>query len=187
MITIPPNIQNILQGIEIETFYCVAIGPYQSTSYFRDLTLATYGLFVADGNLLGVDPPASNSVVTKADFNTQIADPALILGAYAEGGLVGMQMTVHLGFVDNDVPLVGANDTIVVYRGKVSGTAYRIDTNERGRSIFNVQGSSPMSDLDHTRPYWTNKEFVRQLRPGDSSFDSNAEGSGTVVLGWGKA
>ena len=44
-----------------------------------------------------------------------------------------------------------------------------------------------MADLDAVKPFYTTKDFVRQLNPDDSCFDQIYHGSGFVNLNWGKA
>jgi len=186
MIQLSPLLSSLLQNIEIEAFYLVAIGSYRTTSYFRQLTLSTGETYLADGNLVGVDPPALSSVVSKELFSVQVADPVLVAGTFAEEGLNGKVMTVRIGFADAGTPILTTAETILLYSGRVASGTSQTDTSAVGEALFMIQGSSPMSDLDHTRAYWTNREFMRGLSPDDNSFDSSHEGSGTLILGWGK-
>jgi len=188
MIALSDYLQAALAGMAQESFSTVQVGDYKTTSYFRNLTLSDGSTYIADGNLMGVDAPSANSAVTKDLFSIQLADPAFFSGLHAEGNLVGLRMEVRLGFVEQSTgaPITDLADMLLVYRGRVGGGAYQIDTQAVGSSIFNITGGNPMSDLDHTRPYWTNDTFLREINPDDTSFESNAEGSGTLILGWGK-
>lgn len=188
MITFSSNIISVLQQPLIESFHLVRIGSYRTCSYFRDITLSSGEVFPADGNLLGVDPPQTSSVVDKNPYNLLFADPEMVYGGYAEEGLTGQIIEVGLCFVNQATksPYTNVADIILAYKGKVSATSYQIDTNLVGSSAFIVEGSSPMSDLDLVKAFYTSKSFLNNLDMTDTSFDQVYEGAGPVNLRWGK-
>lgn len=188
MITFSPTISAILAGPLIEAIQLVKIGPYFSCAYFRNLTISNGDVYLADGNLLSADSPQSISVVAKDTFNVAFADPDMVYGAFAEEGLIGKLMEVNLCFIDpaTKLPLTNLADLLLIYKGKVSATSYKIDTNIIGSSAFFIEGSSPMSDLDFTRAFYTSKAFIQNINFNDTCFDQVYEGAGPVNIRWGK-
>jgi len=188
MIQFSNTIANLLQQPSIEAIHLVKISTYLSCNYFRNLTLSNGDTYLADGNLLGVDAPQAISVVSKETYNIAFADPEMIYGGFAEEGLLGRVIEVRLCFIDpsTNLPLLDLADTILMYKGHISGTSYKVSTAVLGSSVFHVEASGPMSDLDKTKNFYTSKFFIQSLNPNDNCFDQVYEGSGAVNMRWGK-
>lgn len=190
MIQFSEKVKQILSQPTIEAFYLVDVdsGLYRTTSFFRDITLSNGVTFSNDGRLLSVDPPQLSSTVDREIYKISIADPDFNSGDSADRGLIGKLVEVRIGFVNQATNLPETNivDTVLVYRGKIDGTSYIVNTNTIGEAVLNVTCSSPMADLDLRKPIYTTKDAARSREPSDTSCDQIYEGSGQLTLKWGK-
>lgn len=187
MIAFSAVVQDLLRQPVVESFYAIKIGEtYRKTSLFSNITLG--GLeYVADGAILSVEPPKMVSVVDKQQFKISIIDNHMELGAAAEGALLGMPVEVRAVFLNaQGVPHTDLQDTLLIYKGVVDSAAYAISTSRLGSVIFNITCSSPMSDLDLTKTYYTSQEYLDKNHPGDTSYTQVHEGAGAINLKWGK-
>lgn len=197
MISFTDNIKSVLNNDSIEYFSMVRIESspgvnlYATTTYYNDIQLlpvsATYH-YVADGTLLAADPPQNTSTVDREQYKVAFADPFNTKRGDIESSLVGKIIECRLGFVDpvTSQPFLNIEDTIVVYRGRVDGASISIKAGSLGESIVQITGSSPMRNLDMKKPYYISKERVHQRNPNDTSCDQIYEGSGALIVKWGR-
>lgn len=187
MIQFSPTIVQILQNPTIEAFYLIKIHTYKSTSYFTDITFEGE-TYVADGRLMSADPPRMSAIVDRELYKVILADPDYSFGTLLGNNLIGRNFEVRLIFVDpvTQLPYLEYANTLLIYKGTVDSTAYAVDTGNTGEVAISISGASPMSDLDLTKPFYTSKEFIRNISSNDTSFDQVYEGSGNVNLKWGK-
>jgi hypothetical protein len=61
-----------------------------------------------------------------------------------------------------------------------------VDTSLIGSVKVIVTGSNLLASLDDSSPFYISKESVNRIRSGDASYDQIYEGSGKVILKWGK-
>jgi hypothetical protein len=188
MIQFNSVIQNIVSQPTVELFYLVDMGGYKVTNYFRDVTLSNGEVFEANGRLLQVDPPQLSSTVDREIYKITFADPDFYFGQEAPVSVVGLAVTVRVGFINpiTKFPVTETENTVIIYRGVVDGSSYSIDTEVGGESVWLVTCASPMNDLEMARTMYTSKDSIRLVSPGDTSFDQVYEGSGQVELKWGK-
>lgn len=186
MIQFSSTLIQLLENPVIEAFYLVTVGTYRTTSYFTDITYDSQ-LYLSDGKLLSADPPRLSAVVDRELYKIVLADPEYALGSLTTN-IVGDNFEVRLIFNDPTTgnPYLNPADTILLYKGTVDSNAYAIDTNNAGEVAISISGSSPMADLDLSRPFYTGKEFIRNISNNDTSFDQVYDGSGNVNLRWGK-
>jgi hypothetical protein len=188
MIQFSATVISLLQNPVINAFYMVKIDTYLSTTHIANITLSNGDAYVADGKLLNVDSPKLSATVDRELYRVVFADPDYAIGNGMQTGLVGKNFEVRIGFVDNttNAPYTNISDTILAYKGKVDNMSYSIDSGDVGEISLAITGSSPMSDLDSTKAFYTSKEYIRSLYPSDSCFDQIYEGSGPINLKWGK-
>jgi hypothetical protein len=188
MIEFSSTIISLLQNPSVDAFYMVRIYAYYTTSHFNNITLSNGETYVADGRIVQVDPPKLSATVDRELYKVTLADPDYTLGAAAQSGLVGKEFEVRIGFINpsTNAPYTQLANTILAYKGLVDSIAYNIGTGNVNEAILSVTGSSPMSDLDLTRSFYTSKEYIRTLNTNDTCFDQIYEGSGPVQLKWGR-
>jgi len=185
MIQLSPRVMELLSNRVIETFFLIKIGNIKVTSYSSDLTVegTTYG---ALGVIYEVDNLQSTSTVDRDLYKIHLVDSDMSLKAAYETNMVGAPVEVRVGFVDQVSGLPELNHTIVVYKGIVESFDYQIETSSDGRIISEIVCSNPMADLDAVNPFYSSKDFIKQLNPDDSAFDQVYIGSGILNLRWGK-
>jgi hypothetical protein len=188
MIQFSTTISTVLQNPIIDAFYCVTIGTYKTTSYISNITLSNGEIFQSDGKLISVDAPRISTTVDREIFKVTLADTDFALGAQFQSGLVGNLFEIRLILINpsTNQPYLTLTDTILAYKGLIDNIGYSIQTGSIGENILVISGSSPMNDLDLTKPFYTSREYIREKYPNDSCFDQIYEGSGPVNLKWGK-
>ena len=190
MIKFSQRIVTMLAKPVIEAFYMVNIDKGKScmSSHHSDV-LFNGDLYRSDAQVVSVDPPQQTTVVDRQQFRVTVSDPTMEYGALAETGLVGIPISVYIAFVDVDTgqPILDNDAVITVYRGRIDGTKYSLETNEQGKSLFEIACTSPMGDLDATRVLRITQDFMDKNYPGDSSFSQVYQGTGNIYLRWGKA
>lgn len=189
MITLSPRIIELLAQPVIEPFYMVQIdGATRITTYMAQIELSD-GSVYTPGDLVALDPPRLSSSVDRESYKISIADPNMEFGANFEDGMVGLDLEVRAGFIDQVTgkPELNKANTFLLYKGAIEALSYQINLEEIGESIATITCASPMANLDMAKPFHTSKDFIRQLNPEDSCFDQVYEGAGPVQLKWGKA
>jgi hypothetical protein len=141
-----------------------------------------------DGRLVQIDSPRLSSSVDRELFKISFADPTFAIGVEVDSGLIGKMVDVKVVFVNQStkLPELDLANILTVYRGKIDSTEYSINTATTGEVILNVNCSSPMNDLDMTKPFYTTKDATFGRDSSDTSFDQIYEGSGVLQLKWGK-
>jgi hypothetical protein len=161
---------------------------FTSTTYHSDLTLTNGYAYEANGLLVSADPPQLSTTVDREQYRVTVADPEFLEGVHAENGLTGKILDVRLGFINpvTGLPFLEPVDTFMVYRGRVDGSAYKINTEEFGESLLQITGISPILSLEMKKGIYLSRDAVRQRNANDSSCDQLYEGSSSVVLKWGR-
>lgn len=191
MISFNQTVSNLLSQPTVEAFYLVSIEmptTYRSTTFMRNIVMDDGNIYVSDGKLVNVDPPKLSATVDKSQYKISFADPDMYFGAYLTTGLVGKKVTVRVGFVDTStgLPLPQIANTVLIYKGRIDSGAYSISTETLGSSVFVINCSSPMGDLDLVKRLDTTKDALRAVDPSDTSFEQIYEGVGQIELRWGK-
>lgn len=185
MIKLSPGVHRLLNQGEIESFYLVKVGDLRMTSFHRDLWMNGFQ-YTSSNLLFSIDPLHTTSSVDRGIYRLSLTDPTTENLAYYEASLVGHSFEVRIGFIDMLTGEPMMEDTLLVYKGVVEGFNYEIDTAELGEIKSEVRGSSPMVDLDAVKPFYTSKDFIKQLAVNDTAFDQIYEGAGYVNISWGK-
>jgi len=201
MLEFSSNIKKCLADDATEAFYLIRITNstggvfYSSTTHFMDVTLTPAGpTYTADSLILAVESPQLSSHIETNSYKVVLADPDYSFSSTAETGMVGYTLETRIGFI-NRIPgdvdfgksYLALDDTIVIYRGTVESVAYDIDLQELGEVRLTVSGSSPIVNLDQKRSRYLSKDSVRKRLGTDSCCDQVYQGSGALMLKWGKA
>jgi hypothetical protein len=195
MILLSDTIKNIIELDRIKYFFLVSIGSRHYTSNSFDITLSNGITYISDGGLTNVDPPTFSSTVDRSTYSIAFSDVSSELKSYFEEGATGDSFSVRIGFyntLDGEVNgievggiLTQIEDTILIYKGVVDTQSYALSF-DNGDLTARIEGSSPMADLDLVKPFYTNKDSMRQINFNDTAFDRVFDGSGQIKLKWGK-
>jgi hypothetical protein len=187
MIELPADINTILNNPTIETFYAVKIGSLCTTSYFRDITIDGQN-FLADGRLVGVEPPVITTSVDRQLFRISLVDVGESVEQFISGSWVARDVSVYLIFVDQltKQPQLGPTQVFKAYSGIVNSNSLSFDTQIRGNRIYVVSCSNPMIDLEAIRAVYLSQDYIDKNHPGDTSYEQIYEGAGLINLKWGR-
>jgi len=155
-----------------------------STSHFADVTLGDTITYVSDDNIITVEPPQFNTTVDREEYRITIVGE----GLDADADLVGCKMEVRLCFQNSStgLPYTDLSDTVLFYKGRVSGKAGEFDTEDLGSLQYSIKGASPMMALEMTGGIYLSRDFIRSISPLDSCCDEIYQGSAALVLKWGR-
>ena len=185
MIQFSARLLELLNQPVINTFFCVKLKTLLLTSYVTNLTLAD-GIYTTTDLISNVDSPKMTSSVDRDLYKITLVDSHRLLLGEFETGLNGAPVSVRLGFVDYYTNLPELSEMFTTYKGIVESYEYVVDTNEVGSITATITCSNPMASLDDSNPYYTSKMAISQIDPNNPSFDQIHEGSGAVMLKWGK-
>jgi len=195
MVLLSDTIKNIIELDRIKYFFLVSIGIRNYTSNPFDITMSNGITYISDGGLKNIDPPTFSNTVDRSTYSVIFSDVSSELKSYFEEGATGDNFNVRVGFyntLDNETEGVEVGEvftqisnTILIYKGVVDTQSYALSFNN-GELTAKIEGSSPMADLDLVKPFYTNKDSMKQLNPNDTSFDKVFDGSGQIKLKWGK-
>lgn len=196
MRTLNATQQAILQQPVIEAFYILQIEiPAGSnnfkrlSTYFTDIALSDGRVFTGNSGIVSIDPPQASTSVDTEKYTIVIADPDFNLGFFSENGIIGAPAEVRLVLINNvtKLPETTLANTILVYKGQVDSTSYKVGTSPLGESLFNITCGSPVSNLSAVKSVYASKTFMREkINTADSSFDQVYQGSGKIRVKWGK-
>lgn len=155
-----------------------------STTYYDTVTLSDGIDYEPDDNVISVDPPQLSTTVDREEYKIVLDGAALD----ANLDLVGCILEVRLCFLNTTtgLPYTDLADTLLFYRGRVSGKAAEFDTSELGSYQHTVSGASPMMALEMTGGMYLSRDFIRSMHPDDSCCDEIYQGSSALVLKWGR-
>ena len=185
MIVLHPRLVELLNQDIVEGFTCVQIKDLRITTYFTGLNLSD-GYYTPSDLITAVDEPQLTSTVDRDLYKIQFTDSRREFFNQFEVGLNGAPVNVQIGFVDQSTGLPETDYLFIMYKGIVESFSYDIDTAENGSILATITCSNPMATLDGSNPYYTSKFAIQQLDSSDTSFDQIYEGSGGVLLKWGK-
>lgn len=188
MIDLPQMIAEALEEKGSQAFYLVYIQPdIYLTSLYRDITL-TGRLYLSDGRLLSVSPPQVASDTGKQSFKISLADAGKSITSALSLQYMNKEVEVRIGVVGIDGLLpTNLSQTLLIYSGGIDTFGTSTDPSEIGSVSVEIEGASPMMDLEKTTPYYASQDYLDKIHPGDVSFIQAQEGSGQISLRWGKA
>jgi len=186
MRTFSPTISALFESLDKLDFFFLITLELNSTYRLSSLSFDAVhdgNTFVASGAILSVASPRISSIIDRESYDIVVADPDNQLLAEARTGIVGKNISVQVGFFDSQgTPLLGVGEVIPIYKGYVDTP---IISNDFESKTLTIQGTSPMSDLDLVRSFYTTRAGMDQLSVTDTSFDRIHEGYDLQVR-WGK-
>jgi len=190
MIETSPRLSYLMQQIGASSFLCVRISKdtiqKRYTTYPSDLIFLGEQ-YISKNVVAAIEKPKMTSIVDRDLYKITVADSdRQEFANIFDQGLTGADVEVHAGFIDNATGLPETNESFIIYIGKVANYEYNVDTTESGEVKAVITCTNPMAALDATKPYYTSKQFMRQIDPTDTSYDEVFEGSHKLVLDWGK-
>ncbi len=199
-------INTIISRPDTEVFILIELlisQPILLTTLSYDVTMSAPGFttrtYNADGPITSIDPPRVSKTVDREAYKISLADTDGSLRVLFDAGLVGTEVAVIMGFVNNGSTVTSSagisvakgdvftdyRDTITIYRGAVDTTGITASFNE-STNIAVIECSSPMGALDMRKAFFTSKDSMRNKNPTDASFDFVHQTSGASMLLWGK-
>ena len=193
MVKFDPEVVTILSQRTVETFYLFkvtdenGVDVYKNTTFFHDLSIGS-DTYDAKGLIVGLDPPQRTSVVDREQYSIVLSDPDFSMGADLDKGMLGNKVELRLGFVSHltKKPVLRLEATLLIYKGYLDETGYKVSTGPQGETQLTLSCSSPMADLDSKKGLLLTKDQIRNRNPNDSSCDQIYLGSGSSILKWGK-
>ncbi len=200
-------INTVANRLGTEVFVLIEIlaaTPILLTTLSYSITMSGPGYttrtYVSEGPIFSIDAPRMSTIVDREAYKVQLADTDGSLRALFDAGVVGVPVTVRLGFVNNGPPLTDSagntigtgmafadyRDTLTIYSGAIDNTGIIANFNESSK-IATIECSSPVASLDMKNSFFTSKDSMRNRHPGDSSFDLVHQTSGAAMLLWGKS
>lgn len=203
MIPLTNDLKTLFKKQGVESFICVKLASltaklngidtdlldgFNTTTYHSDVTIEGV-IYSADSSLgprlLSVEPPKFTSTVDRDLYTLTFSDSNLYFKSIFSHGLNSRNISIRLCFVDHDGSV--SPESFIMYEGLTESGGYTLDTSESGTIVVTITCSNLMASLDSTRPYYTSKNFVKNIDPTDTSYDQIYEGSGKIILKWGKA
>lgn len=210
---ISQNIRNLLALDEVSAFHLIELQLKDGT-FIRQTNLvvpvvALGVTFDRNNGLLMLSAPRLSSAVDRETFKITYVDADFdrthmqtSVRSLFENGLAGAKLKVHVGVLNTSnapiissgitippgMPLVGVDDLIVAYAGRIDTHGYVVDP-ENGSVIATLEGASPMASLDLTNTFYLSKEGSRERLPDnvvDTAYDQIFKGSGKASKAWGR-
>ena len=185
MRTFSSTVQSILLSGDIKFFILVEL-RFGTTYYMSSLPYeVTFNgnVYQAEGALVEYASPKYSSVVDREAYKIILSDLQGQIFAELRNGVVGRDIIIRAGFLDsNNQPLLGTTDVVSIYTGYVDSPQVVIDFNTK---FIVIEGTSPMSDLDSVKPFYTSPDGMNQRSSTDTSFDRVFEGY-DLEYKWGK-
>jgi hypothetical protein len=179
------SVQASLDSQNIRYFFLIKLEfsqDYRFTSHSHDLEYdgETY---LADGGLFEYDSPKISSTVDRESYKVVLSDIDNVMIQEFRSNVVGMPITVNVGFLDlNGNALTGTDDVVVAYKGFVDSPSINNDFESKTAVI---EGTSPMSDLDAVNSFFTSRDGMDQKSTTDTTFDDMFENV-DIKHKWGK-
>jgi len=173
----------------------VKLGPFYDATYkleTTDFTDITFNgeLYSSISTLMSLDTPTITGGIEKSAYNLQFIDDEYWFRNKFIHGVVGTRAEIRSVFIDvagyfnKDQPLLDPEDTMVIYKGTISGYGYTLSKDSV--PLANIELASPLGALALVRSVLTSQGWMRQRYPEDNSYDHIFEGSQKIVLQWGK-
>lgn len=161
---------------------------FRTTTLPFDVTFQNE-LYICNNKIKAIQAPKASSVIDREAFTISLVDLDFSFKNYFDGGATGDTVSLRMGVIANDTPLLSLNDTLLLLEGVIDSAS--VDVNHSEDTVTaNLEISSPLAALDRRNTYFTSKRSYLEKTPnsqGDTSFDQIHVGSGQAVLKWGKA
>ena len=185
MITLNARQVYLINQINPEAFLCISIKDIHLTTFYHDLIVGT-DTYLSTNLIEEVDSPQMVSNLERDLYTVKITDSNNVFHTTLSEGYYGAPSTVYLGFIDSSTGQPDVDNMLLIYDGIFESYSKSFDLSEVGAATCKLVFANLMSALDASSPYYTSKEYVNGIAPGDTSFDQINEGTGVVNLKWGK-
>jgi len=178
-------VQQVLDSDYIQFTYLIKLS-FNSTYY---LTSNSYDLeykddvYIANGGVYEFDSPKFSTVIDRESYKIVISEVLNQLYAEFRNNVIGKDIEVFVAIKDSgDQYMLGDDDVLRIYKGTVDKP---VITNNFDEKLAVLEGTSPMSDLDMSKPFITSRDGMDQKSSTDTSFDEIYKNS-EINLKWGK-
>lgn len=139
--------------------------------------------YTAVNPVLGIEPPQYSTVVDREVYRMELDALDPLIQSEVDSGIVYKPVSVRIAFTLDGVFQSGADQTVYSYKGRVGGVSQSVNAE---KSVYAVECTAPLSDLDANSPRFTTTNAQQLLYPTDTCFKGIHEGSAAVDLEWGK-
>lgn len=185
MRTFSSAVQTVIDSDLIEFAFLIKLtfnSSYYLTSHSSDVVYDG-NTYLANGGLYEFDSPKYSTVVDRESYRIVISELLNEMLPEFRSNVVGKPVEVFVALKDaNGQLLTGTDDVLGVYKGTVDKPSI---SNDYEQKLAVLEGTSPMSDLDMTRPFITSKDGMDQRSDTDTSFDEVYDDN-EIKLKWGK-
>jgi len=186
MITLPENLDKLSEENNLEVFYLLEIDGKYFTTAMHDIFI-NGNLYVSNELIAELAKPTLSSDIDSNRYELILINAEAYLSADFIEKSVGEYVRVSTGFIlpETDSPLNIDDSTITVYYGYIEGTTRLFNLSEVGEKVIKLSLSSPMGNLDGSRPFTTDPSFMQHYNLGDTCFDRVRQANDTTTLIWG--
>lgn len=196
---IPQVLLDRIQSDDVESFMLLRIGPNGQGQEMRHTTLpwsytdpSDGRTYPSDSRIVSIDPPRVSDSLDRGAFQIGLVDSDGSLRSVLDTwGMYGCPLVIKVGWMNNTGDIIDGvdsgqpfNEKLIAYSGTVDTFTYSITPDQD--VVLAIEGTSPMGALDLTRIILTSKTYLRGKYPNDSSYDQVLEGSGKILLKWGR-
>jgi len=178
-------IQTVLDSDLIEFTYLIKLSlasTYYLTSSSHDLEFDS-NVYIANGGVYEFDSPKFSTVIDRESYKIVISEVLNQLYSEFRNNVIGkdVEVFVALKSAGGDY-MLGTDDVLRIYKGTIDKPTITNNFNEK---LAVIEGTSPMSDLDMSKPFITSRDGMDQKSSTDTSFDEIYKNS-EINLKWGK-
>jgi len=193
MLTFDTEIVDEILAGTAKAFFCVHIKNeigtliFASTTHWADVTLTNGVTYEADDSVISVEPPQFSTTVDREQYKVVVAnDVKALISTY--GDMVGCRFAVYLVFIDaaTGQARTDINKALPFYIGRIDGITGEYETGEVGTELYSIRAASPMMALEMNKGVFLSRDFIRSVTPNDSCADTVYQGSGSLILRWGR-
>jgi hypothetical protein len=141
--------------------------------------------YLPDGRLMEVDPPEIDSIVDRQSFTIALADPQKDL--YAEtDNIMGKEVYVFVMPFNAVTGEKESSGVVLAHSGVVTGMPFEFGLGSLGQVVCKLQCTSPIVNVDASRPFYGSHDFYMRNFPDDDSFIQVYQGSAQINSKWGR-
>lgn len=178
------NVQTALAESLVDYYTLIDLNlnsDYYLTDYAANLTIGS-NTYLSSSVLVEISPPRNSTVVDRAPYQIVLDDQSNEFQNEMRANIIGMPIRIRIGFFNsNGVPYTSESDLVTVYKGRVDSPTI---SNNMENKYATIEGSSPMADLDSTKPLFVSRDGMNQFSLTDTSFDKMFKND--VEVKWGK-
>jgi len=180
-----PAVTTVLNSDLIEFAFLIKLSftnTYYLTSNPYDVVFEGQ-TYLANGGLYEFDSPKFSTVLDRESYKVVISEVLNQMLPEFRNNVIGKKIEVFVALFNADRQLMlEPQDVLKIYKGTVDKPTI---SNDFDKKLAVLEGTSPMSDLDMSKPFITSKDGMDQRSSTDTSFDEVYKNS-EINLKWGK-